>query len=183
MVRTTVESACAALGVTPCMAIGANVAVVAAVGGAVVGDAITAVLVGGTVGEPGVTVGVTGVAEAGMVGVMVRVNVGVTGVIVGRGVSELIGVGDGVINMGAPNSLHPRSGAAPVYPVIGCGGISSPFVAKNCVMPLSMAGEPDCNTSPLKSSSTVSHAPSGPGFGAATKSGSCPEMLPTPSVD
>ena len=164
------------------MAIGANVAVVVTVGGAVVGDAITAVLVGGTVGEPGVTVGVSGVAEAGMVAVIVSVGVTVTGVNVGRGVSELTGVGEGVIKIGAPNSLHPRSGAAPVYPVIGCGGIGSPLTATYWMTPLSMAGEPDRSTSPLKSSSTVSHAPSGPGFGAPTKSGSCPERLPTPSV-
>ena len=95
------------------MAIGVNVAVLVIVGGGVVGDAGAAVFVAGIVGE-GVAVGVSGVAEAGMVGVKVNVRVGVTGVSVGIGVSELIGVGDGVIKIGAPNSLHPKSGAAPV---------------------------------------------------------------------
>ena len=96
------------------MATGTLVAVIVAVGGTVVGEAGAAVSVGGTVGDPGVTVGVMGVAEEGIVGVMVNVGIRATGVSVGRGVSELMGVGDGVMNIGAPNSLHPKSGAAPV---------------------------------------------------------------------
>jgi len=154
--------------------------VLVAEGAITVGEATVAE--GCAVGELGVTVGVRGVAEAAMVGVMVNVGVKVTGVKVGKGVSELIGVGVGVMNIGAPNSLHPKSGAAPVKPVIGFGGIGSPLTATYCVTPLSIAGDPEPSTSPLKSSSTVSHTPSGPGLGAATKSGS-PEILPTPKVD
>ena len=114
MVRAMVVFAGAEFGFTPCMVIGTAVIVMVAVGGAVVGDAGATVFVGKTVGELGVTLGVMGVAEGGIVGVMVSVGVIVTGVSVGRGVSELMGVGDGVMNIGAPNSLHPKSGAAPV---------------------------------------------------------------------
>ena len=116
MVMGTVEFAGAEFGLTPCIVISAAVIVLVTVGGAVVGDAGATVFVGGTVGEMGVgvTVGVMGVAEGGIVGVIVSVGVIVTGVSVGRGVSELMGVGEGVMKIGAPNSLHPKSGAAPV---------------------------------------------------------------------
>ncbi|HLF73128.1 MAG TPA: hypothetical protein VI524_02190, partial [Anaerolineales bacterium] len=72
-----------------------------------------------------------------------------------------------VMMTGLPNSLHPRSGAAPANPVMGLGGTGSPFAATYCVTPLSMAGEPAWSSSPLKSSSTVSQVPSGPGLGGA----------------
>ena len=90
------------------------------------------------VGRAGV--GVTGVAVGN--GVTVT-TVGVGGidvsvkVIVGRGVTEIAKVGEGmgeavgVIMIGLPYSLHPRSGAAPMYPVMGLAGISSPLTAVN----------------------------------------------------
>src|SRR4026209_1615721 len=95
---------------------------------------------------------------------------------VGEGIGDAVGVS----TTGLPHSRQPRSGAAPRNPVIGLGGMSSPFAAINCVTPLSIAGEEDCSNKPLKSSSTVSHAPSAPGFGAAVKRGSCPVMIPGP---
>ena len=101
------------------MSIVAVVAVMVAVAGAVVGEARVAVSVDGTVGETGVTVGVRGVPVAGRVAVIVSVGVEVIGVKVGSGVREEIKVAVGVKNIGAPNSLQPKSGAAPVYPVIG----------------------------------------------------------------
>src|SRR5215216_765702 len=131
------------------------------------------------VGEAGVTrveviVG-TGVrvrvAGSDAVGNGVKVNVGEgtgeAGVTPGGNVIVGRGVGVGVTNAGLPNSLHPRSGAVPRYPVIGYSGTGSPLAARYCGTPLSMAGELAWSSRPLKSSSTVSHAPSGPGFGAA----------------
>ena len=129
MVSGTVVSAGTELGVTPWTVSVITVAVRVAVGGLVVGDAIATVFVGGTVGETGVTVGVIGVRVAGGVAVLIGVMVGVIGVKVGKGVKDAIRVAVGVKNIGAPNSLQPRSGAAPVYPVIGWGGIGSPSLA------------------------------------------------------
>jgi hypothetical protein len=51
----------------------AEVTVMVDVAGAVVGEAIVAVIVGGTVGETGVSVGVMGVPVAGRVAVIVGV--------------------------------------------------------------------------------------------------------------
>ena len=124
------------------------------------------VALGRGVAGAGVTVGRL-VWDGRGVNVAIAVAVGVTGVRLARGVTDGIGEAVGVMNMGLPNSLHPKSGAAPVKPVIGVGGMGSPLFAINCVTPLSIAGEPDWSKRPLKSSSTVSHAPSGPGFGAA----------------
>ena len=95
-----------------------------------------------TVGEAGkgVRVGkgvkVTTVA-VGVIGINVKVGntVGVTEV--GSGIGEAVGV----MMIGLPNSLHPRSGAAPVNPVSGLGGMSSPLGAAYCETPLSMAGD------------------------------------------
>jgi len=128
-------------------------------------------------GEAGVT-GVDVIVETGVrvgdadtVGKGVKVNVeegtGEGGITPGGSVTEGRGVGVGVINAGLPYSLHPRSGATPINPVIGLSGTGSPLAARYCETPLSMAGEPAWSSRPLKSSSTVSHAPSGPGFGAA----------------
>ena len=122
-------------------------------------------MVGTTVDRVGVTVAI--VVDVGETG---RVNVAIgdaVGVALTRGVTDGVIDAVGVIKSGLPNSLHPRSGAMPAKPVRGVGGISSPFFATYCVTPLSIAGEPDRSTRPLKSSSTVRHAPSGPGFGAA----------------
>ena len=96
----------------------------------------------GRVGEAGrgVKVGkgvrVTTVA-VGVIGVKVRLgnSVGVTEV--GSGIGEAVGV----IMIGLPNSLHPRSGAAPINPVSGFGGISSPLGAAYCETPLSIVGD------------------------------------------
>ena len=101
------------------MSIVAVVAVMVNVAGAVVGEARVAMLVGGTVGETGVSVGVMGVPVAGSVAVIVGVGVQGIGVKVDSGVREEIRVAVGVKNIGAPNSLQPKSGAAPAYPVIG----------------------------------------------------------------
>ncbi len=129
------------------------------------------VAVGKEVGGTGVSVagvvGETTVGDAGSVKVALGEALGVTGVRLAIGVMDGVTDAVGVINSGLPNSRHPRSGAAPVNPVIGLGGISSPLFATYCVTPLSMAGEPGCSSKPLKSSSTVPHVPSGPGFGAA----------------
>src|SRR5512134_212405 len=103
------------------------------------------------VGVSGVAVKVSGVGDAA-VDVIAGEGEGVIGVSVGNGVSEEIDVG--IVNIGAPTSLQPRSGAAPTYPVIGLGGINSPLVAVYCVTPLSMAGESGRRMRPLKSSST-----------------------------
>ena len=123
------------------MFIAATVAVLVAVTGIVVGGATVEVIVSEAVGMTGVTVGVAGVAEAGRVVVIVGVGVTVTGVKVGKGVREETGVTVGVMNIGAPNSLQPKSGAAPVNPVIGLGGMGSPLMATYCMMPLSIAGD------------------------------------------
>jgi hypothetical protein len=66
----------------------------------------------GVIGVLGVLVTVTGVGEPGT-DVRVGMGVNVSTVAEGRGVSDEMGVGVGVINIGAPNSLHPKSGAAP----------------------------------------------------------------------
>ena len=102
-------------GVTLCTVNGtAVVAITVTVG--VMGDATGGVMVGEAVGKPGVAVAVGGVGDTG---VNVNAGVSVTGVKVARGVKEATGVSVGVIKMGAPNSRHPRSGAAPIKPVIG----------------------------------------------------------------
>jgi len=75
-----------------------------------------------------VCVSVIGVGEPG-VDVRVGSGVNVSTVAVGKGVSEETGVGVGVGNIGAPNSLHPRSGDMPVKPVNGLGGTCSPLTA------------------------------------------------------
>lgn len=127
------------------------------------------------VGEAGVTtvdvmvgIGVR-VADGDMVGKGVKVNVeegtGDGSITPGGSVAEGGGAGVGVTKAGLPNSLHPRSGAVPRKPVIGLNGTGSPLAARYCETPLSMAGEVACSSKPLKSSSTVSQAPSGPGFG------------------
>ena len=79
-----------------------------------VGESVGASVI--VVGEPGVDVRVGG-------------GVNVSTVAVGRGVSEKTGVGVGVGNIGAPNSLHPWSGDMPVKPVNGLGGMRSPLTA------------------------------------------------------
>ena len=149
-----------ALGSTGTVAVGRT-----AVGGTAVG--------GGTVGEGGneVIVG-KGVVVITMIvgGAGVNVNVADgTGVgNVGEGKGEAVGV----MMMGLPNSLQPRSGAAPIKPASGLRGTGSPLTVTYWGTPLSIAGELPWSNKPLKSSSTVCHAPSGPGFGAAAKSGS-----------
>src|SRR5512146_287324 len=108
----------------------------------------------------------------------------ITGLVdVTAGPKVRVGVGAPVPAIGPPNSLQPRSGAEPVKPVSGLAGTSSPLTVVYCATPRSIAGEPGWSTSPLKSSSTVPHDPSGPGDGADTKSGSCPVMLPSPMDD
>src|SRR4029079_1950567 len=99
------------------------------VGAATVGDAGKGVRVGKGVKVTTVAVGVIGMK------VKVGNTVGVTEV--GSGIGEAVGV----MMIGLPNSLHPRSGAAPVNPVRGLGGMSSPLGAAYCETPLSMAGE------------------------------------------
>ena len=152
----------------------AIVGAVVAVAGATVGEGIAdggiTVVVGSGVSVMTVAVGVMGVNES--VGAIVAVTE------VGEGSGEAVGV----ITIGLPNSRHPRSGAAPIKPVRGLGGTSSPLAAAYWETPLSMAGDVPCSRRPLKSSSTVSQVPSGPGFGFAAKSGSWPLMIPTPSV-
>ena len=85
---------------------------------------------GGDVGEPvgGGAVGVPGCGVA--VGAAVPVPVGAgEAVAVTGSVPVGEGSGVGVIKMGLPNSLHPRSGAEPVKPVRGVGGTASPLAA------------------------------------------------------
>jgi hypothetical protein len=85
--------------------------------GTIVGEA------GGEVTEAtGVDVTTVAVGETG-VNVNVSVIVGVASV--GEGIGEAVGV----ITIGLPNSLHPRSGAAPMNPDIGFGGMDSPLGA------------------------------------------------------
>jgi len=78
-------------------------------------------------------VGVVVMVEVIVKGMDVVVRVGdsvcVSVIAVGRGVSEKTGVGVGVGNIGAPNSLHPWSGDMPVKPVNGLGGMRSPLTA------------------------------------------------------
>lgn len=100
-----------------------------AVGGAVVGEAGSGVTDG-----TGVNVTTVGVGE---IGVKVKVSVMVGVAKVGDGMGEAVGV----ITIGLPNSLHPRSGAEPINPVMGLGGIGSPLAATYCATPRSIAGE------------------------------------------
>src|SRR5688572_8695350 len=107
--------------------------VIVAVGeaAATVGDATATVLVGAAVTVTGVAVAGT-VADGTIVDVRLGADVSVgKNVPVGAGVDEVTGVAVGVEKIGAPNSLHPRSGAAPVNPVIGLGGTGSPLLATN----------------------------------------------------
>lgn len=98
------------------------------------GGKTVAVDVTGTVVAVDEGAGVAGVTVGGVVvgepGADVKVGAGVSDstVVVTVGVSDEMGVGVGVMNIGDPNSLHPRSGA-PVNPTIGVGGTSSPFAA------------------------------------------------------
>ena len=95
------------------------------------GTTIT-VLVGAAVTVTGVAVKAGRVADATIVDVRLGAGVSVgKNVPVGAGVDEVTGVAVSVEKIGAPNSLHPRSGAAPVYPVIGLGGTGSPLLATN----------------------------------------------------
>lgn len=109
--------------------VGCGVGVTATVGGA--GEVEVAVGTG-TVGEGGAAVTVgrevkVGTVAVGETGVTVDVGEGGTGVgSVGEGRGEAVGV----ITMGLPNSLHPRSGAAPTNPVSGLGGMGSPLTAR-----------------------------------------------------
>src|SRR5688572_27007368 len=122
------------------------------------------VIVGGRVD---VAVGVAGTISVGvMVGVVVSVGdavgegvnvrvadgIGEGGTTPGGSVTEGRGVGVGVTIAGLPNSLHPRSGAAPRKPVIGLNGTGSPFAAMDCETPLSIAGELAWIRRPVKSS-------------------------------
>ncbi len=112
-----------------------------AVGGGRVGMGIVGVgmdIVGE--GGAGVIVG-RGVAvitvTAGVIGVNVAVGEDVSVATVGEGMGEAVGVN----TIGAPNSLHPRSGAAPTKPVSGLGGTGSPLAVIYCATPRSIAGE------------------------------------------
>lgn len=124
-------------------------------------------------GEGGTLVAVTGsrvgmeVADGRGVKVAAGDTVGETGVNVAAGVKDGVAGAPGMKNAGLPYSRQPRSGAAPVNAVMGVAGTGSPLLVTYCVTPLSIAGEPDCSNSPLKSSSTVPQVPSGPGLGAA----------------
>lgn len=146
MVTLTFASACALFGVMVCIVTDGGVAVllgVAVVVAAAVGETGVDVA-GGDVGDGCcVDVDVTGggVAETD-VAVAVDNDVGDPSVAVVKGVFVGTADGVGVIKIGLPNSRHPRSGAAPANPVIGEGGIGSPFDATYCATPRSMAGEP-----------------------------------------
>ena len=113
------------------------------VGGIVASEVSVAGAVGvGTVGEAGATVVVgtdvnVSTVSVGGIGVEVSVGASVGVMEVGDGIGDAVGV----ITMGLPNSLQPRSGAAPMNPVRGEGGTNSPFAAAYCVTPLSIAGE------------------------------------------
>ena len=141
MVRFTVVLVGAVLGVTFRM-VGRGVAV------GTIGDGGIRVAVGrgtvgmGTVGEAGAGVRVgRGVAvttiTVGVIGVNVKVGEGVSVTVVGEGMGEAVGV----ITIGLPNSLQPRSGAAPINTVSGLDGIGSPLTSIYCATPRSMAGE------------------------------------------
>src|SRR5687767_4623021 len=184
MVKTTVVSACALFGSMSTM-VSCGVEVTTGMVAVIVGRRVD-VAVSEAAGI-GVTVMVgTGVRVGDEVGKGVNVNVeegtGEAGTTPGGSVTEGRGVGVAVTKAGLPNSLHPRSGAGPINPVSGLNGTGSPFVAICCETPLSMAGELAWSSKPVKSSSTVPHAPSGPGFGAPWNSGSCPVMIPGPST-
>ncbi len=133
IVKFTVVFAAAVFGVMLRMA-GCGVGVTVGNGAVTVGM--------GTVGEGGgaVRLGagviVTTVA-VGMIGANVKVGEGVSVAMVGDGMGEAVGV----ITIGLPNSLQPRSGAAPINPVSGCAGTASPPTVMYCATPLSMAGE------------------------------------------
>src|SRR5688500_3571938 len=139
MVTLTVEFAGAVFGVIVTM-VGCGVDVIVTVDGDVVDVEVD--VAGATVGE-----GDGGVFVGGDVKVT-TVAVGETGVIVGMedGVSvakvgDGMGVAVGVMTIGLPNSLQPKSGAAPMKPVLGTGGIGSPSADTYWATPLSMAGE------------------------------------------
>jgi len=119
MVKLTVVFAGAVLGVILRMA-GCGVGEIVIVGGdgevevavitvatGTVADGVGGVLVGG-----GVRVTTVAVGE---IGVDVNVAEGVSVAEVGDGIGEAVGV----ITTGLPNSLQPRSGAAPMNPVMG----------------------------------------------------------------
>ena len=140
-------------------------------GAVIVGVAVGRFGVGGTCVVVGSGVRVTTVAVGGAaVNVCVTVGIGTVGEM--ASVGEAMGVAVGVRTIGLPYSRQPKSGAAPIKPVRGTSGMSSPFTAVYCVIPLSIAGDVACSNKPLKSSSTVSHVPSAPGLGAAVKRGS-----------
>src|SRR5574342_305383 len=125
MARLTVVFACALVGLISAMV---NCGVAVAVMGEVPVGAGVKVLVAKGAGVTGVAVAGSGVGEAtvGVTGVSVPVGGGVGE----EGVRLAGGVQVGVMNAGVPNSLQPRSGAAPVNPVIGLGGTGSPFAAR-----------------------------------------------------
>jgi len=110
---------------------------VIAICGVAVGDAATVgagcVALGNAVG--GIDVAVAGLVADGDIGDTGNVNVaiadavGVIGVKLATGVIDGVMDAVGVMNSGLPNSRHPRSGAAPVNPVMGVGGINSPSFA------------------------------------------------------
>src|SRR5262245_51304238 len=129
----TVVLACAPIGLMDWIAsVAVGVIVTDAVGEA--GAAVT-VAEGTTVVGAAVVVVVTGVGDAG-VAVTVGDGVNVTGVNVAGGVIDEINVATGVIKIGAPTSLQPRSGAVPAK-TIGLGGTASPLLVTNWATPLS----------------------------------------------
>ena len=132
MIAITVLLACTIFGLMVWIVRGDIVPVLVTPGKFVaVGDAVgvkVAVVMG--VGELGVLVAVSGVGEP-VTAVRVGSGVKVATVAVGRGVSDGMAVGVGVGNIGAPNSLHPRSTDPPPNPAIGLGGTSSPLLAIN----------------------------------------------------
>ena len=117
MVIVTAALAWALIGSMPMMLSASGVLVFVGVEACV---AVPGTVVGDATGEARVAVAGTGVGE-------LEVDVGLEsgvmdgGVMVGGTVAEAIKVGVtvGVGKIGAPNSLQPRSGAAPVKPVIG----------------------------------------------------------------
>ena len=152
IVRLTEVFACADVGAMLCtLTCVVDVAVLAEgevgagpLGVAVAGGAVIVAVAAGTVGVTGVDVAVNGLGVAdAAVDVTLGGTVGETEVDVTGRVGDGMAEGVGVMNIGLPNSLHPRSGAAPANPVIGSGGTGSPLLATYCVTPLSIAGEVD----------------------------------------
>lgn len=142
-VTLTVVFAGAVFGVTLNTFNGAVVGVMVMVGSAgtvIVGIAVGRFGVGGGCVVVGSGVRVTTVTVGGtVVNVCVTVGMGLVGEM--ASVGEAIGDAVGVSTIGLPNSRHPKSGAAPIKPVRGTAGISSPFTAVYCVTPLSIAGD------------------------------------------